>query len=312
MSGLAVLCPGQGGQRAGMLDLAGGTAAAADVIRRASAASGLDLAALARDGGPETFRNAVAQPLLCAVELASWAALRDALPRPRLLAGYSLGELAAYGCAGSLGPEDLASLAAQRAALMDGAAAPAPGGLVAVRGLPLARTEALARGAGAELAIVNGPDQGIVGGPEAALRAVAGEASAAGARVQRLCVDVPAHTSALAAAVRPFRQALSASPLRDPEVPVLAGVSGEPVHDRATAIDALSRQLAERIDWGRCLAVAAELGCTVFLELGPGTALTRMVTEALPWAEARSIDEFRTVAGVARWVAARLADRPRP
>jgi len=33
------------------------------------------------------------------------------------------------------------------------------------------------------------------------------------------------------------------------------------------------------------------------------------VTEALPWAEARSVDEFRTVAGVARWVAARLTDR---
>jgi [acyl-carrier-protein] S-malonyltransferase len=48
------------------------------------------------------------------------------------------------------------------------------------------------------------------------------------------------------------------------------------------------------------------MGCTVFLELGPGAALARMVAETLPGAEARSVDGFRTVEGVARWVAARL------
>ncbi|HEX9052226.1 MAG TPA: acyltransferase domain-containing protein [Anaeromyxobacter sp.] len=168
------------------------------------------------------------------------------------------------------------------------------------------RAEALARGAGAEVAIVNAPDQLIVGGPDAALRAVARGAEAAGARVQRLCVDVPAHTPALASAVGPFAEALAASALRDPAVPVLAGISAEPVRDRAAAIAALSRQLAERVEWGRCLAAAAEMGCTVFLELGPGSALSRMVAEGLPGAEARSADEFRTVEGVARWVAARL------
>ena len=306
MSGLAVLCPGQGGQRAGMADLAAATAAGADVLRRASAAAGRDLAALARAGGPETFRNAVAQPLLCAVELATWAALRDALPPPRVLAGYSLGELAAYACAGALGPQDVAALAARRAALMDGAAAGRPGGLVALRGLALAQAEALARGAGAAVAIVNGPDHCVVGGPEDALRALADTAARAGAKAQRLFVDVPAHTPALAAAVGPFAEALSASALRDPDVPVLAGVSGEPVRDRAGAVSALSRQLAGRVEWARCLVAAAELGCTVFLELGPGSALTRMVAEALPEAAARSVEDFRTVDGVRRWVASRL------
>ncbi len=306
MSGLAILCPGQGGQRAGMLDLAAATPAGADVVRRASAAAGLDLAALARAGGEETFRNAIAQPLLCAVELATWAALRDLLPRPTLFAGYSLGELAAYGCAGALGPEGLAATAARRAALMDAAAGPEGGGLVAVRGLPLAQVEVLARAAGAAIAIVNAPDQVIVGGRDPVLDAVARAAEGAGAKAQRLPVGVPAHTPALAGAVAPFAEALAAAPLRDPEVPVLAGISAEPVRDRAAAIPALSRQLAERLEWGRCVAAAAELGCTVFLELGPGAALTRRVADALPLADARSVEDFRSLAGVARWVGARL------
>jgi len=308
--GLAILCPGQGGQHAGMLELAAATPAGAEVLRRASAAAGLDLSALARAGGSELFRNAVAQPLLCAAELATWAALREGLPAPRLFAGYSLGELAAYACAGALGVEDVVALAARRAALMDAAAGGrGRGGLVAVRGLPLARAEALARAAGGEIAIVNGPDHCIAGAPDAALGAIERAASGAGAKVQRLSVDVAAHTAALAPAVLPFAEALAASALRDPPAPVLAGISGEPVRDRAGAIAALSRQLAERVEWGRCLFAATELGCTVFLELGPGSALTRMVAEALPGVEARSVDDFRTVEGVRRWVEARVGAR---
>jgi [acyl-carrier-protein] S-malonyltransferase len=307
MSGLALLCPGQGNQHPAMLDLALAHPRGADVVRRATAAAGLDLVAAARGGGPDPFTNAVAQPLLCAAELATWAALAPAVPSPRAVLGYSLGELAAHGCAGALGVEDVVRLAARRAALMD-AAAPPGGGLVALRGFPLARAEALAAAAGAELAIVNGPEHCVAGGDAAAVDRLEAAARAAGAAtVQRLPIAVPAHTRWLAAAVAPFAAALTASALVAPAVPVLAGVSGAPVRTRAEAITALSSQLAARIEWARCLATAAELGNTVFLELGPGAALARMVSEALPGVAVRSVADFRTVAGVARWVEAALA-----
>jgi [acyl-carrier-protein] S-malonyltransferase len=284
-----------------MLELALGSPAGEAVVAAAGAAIGADLAALVRAGGPELFRNALAQPLLCAAELATWAALRDALPAPRAVAGYSLGELAAYGCAGALGPADVVALAARRAALMD-AAAPPGAGLVALRGIPVASAEALAAGAGAAMAIVNGPDHCVAGGTGDALAALEASAHAAGATVQRLPIAVPAHTPLLAAAVEPFAAALEASALADPRVPVLAGVSGAPVRRRAEAIAALSHGLARRIEWARCLAATTEMGCRVFLELGPGDALARMAAEVVPGAEARSVAGFRSIAGAARWV----------
>jgi [acyl-carrier-protein] S-malonyltransferase len=116
---------------------------------------------------------------------------------------------------------------------------------------------------------------------------------------------VPAHTPWLAGAVGPFAAALAAAPLRDPAFPVLAGVSGAPVRTRADAVAALSAQLARRLEWARCLQAAAELGCTVLLELGPGAALARIAAEVVPGVEARSVADFRTVTGVARWAAAR-------
>ncbi len=306
MSGLALLFPGQGSQEPGMLALAEGHPAGAEALRAAEAVLGAPPAAILRRGGAEPFRNAVAQPLVVAAQLATWAALREALPAPALLLGYSVGELAAHGAAGTFAPGAAMALAARRAELMD-AACPGPAGLLGLRGLPAARLEALAAATGSEVAIVNGPDHCVLGGPVPALEEAARRAAAAGATtVQRLPVAVPAHTRLLAGAVAPFARALAAAGPRAPAVPVLAGVSGEPVRSAAGAVESLSRQVAQRLEWGRCLAVAAELGCTVLLELGPGTALARMAREALPGAAVRAVAEFRSAAGVARWVEGRL------
>jgi [acyl-carrier-protein] S-malonyltransferase len=106
--------------------------------------------------------------------------------------------------------------------------------------------------------------------------------------------------------VAPFAAALGASGLHDAEIPVLAGTSGLPQRLRAEGVGSLSSQLGRRLEWARVLAAAGELGCTVFLELGPGHALARMAEEGVPGSAARSVDDFRGVEGVLRWVEARL------
>jgi [acyl-carrier-protein] S-malonyltransferase len=306
VSGLAILCPGQGGQHAAMFDFARAAGAGGALLEAARREAGEDPLALAELPTTRLFENAVAQPLVCAATLATWEALRGRLPAPRAVAGYSVGELSAWSCAGAVDAEEAVQLAARRAAAMD-AASPGPCGLLGLRGLPLARLEALALAAGASLAIVNGPDHAVAGGTTAALDRLAAAASAAGAStVQRLPISVAAHTGALAGAVAPFAATLAASGLRDPTAPVLSSLGGAPLHRRAEAIDALSRQLASRLDWSGVIATAAELGCTVFLELGPGQALARMVTELLPGVASRSVADFRGVDGVVRWVEAGL------
>jgi len=307
VSGLALLCPGQGGQHPAMLEILRGHGPAEAVLRAAEGLLPGGLRAAVEGGGELLFRNDVAQPAVCAVTLATWAGLCGELPQPRLVAGYSLGELSAYGCAGALAPKEAITLAGERAGLMDRAAV-VPSGLVGVRGLPKVRIEALAAAVGAEVAIDNGPDHLVLGAPAAALATLADRALAAGARTaQRLPISVAAHTALLEGAVAPFAAALSRSALADPPVPVLSGVDAAPVRTRREAISALSRQLAHRIAWADCLAAAAELGCTVFLELGPGAALSRMVGEVLPGAAARSVEDFRSLAGAAEWARRALA-----
>jgi [acyl-carrier-protein] S-malonyltransferase len=307
MTGLAILCPGQGGQTAGMLDLIEADADAAAVLDEAGRVLGAPPAEVARRGGPELFRNPVAQPLVCAAELAVFSALRRRLAPPRLFAGYSLGELVAHACAGTLDPLAAVRLAASRAALMD-TACPEPSGLVAVRGLRLAEAERLCGELGAEVAIENGPDHVVLGARLVTLDALEDRARATGATAVRLPIGVAAHTRLLEPAVASFAAAVTAASPRDPDVPVLAGTTGAPLRRGSEVTAALSGQLARRIVWGRCLVTAAELGCTVFLELGPGAALSRMVRDELPHAQARSVSDFRSLDGIAAWVERALAD----
>jgi [acyl-carrier-protein] S-malonyltransferase len=297
----AVLCPGQGSQHAAMLDLACRDVEGLRVVDQAGESLEEDPRAwLTR--GEAIFGNAIAQPLICIAQLALWATLRAALPRPTAAAGYSVGELACYGVCDALDAGELARLARSRAVAMDRAAADRPGGVVAIRGLSRPALIRDCVGLEAFIAIVIADDAFVVGGTDAALTVVKDRCGRAGAQVTELRIGVASHTPLLASAVAPFRSALERSHLRAPSPPVVAGVDAGLVTTRERAIATLSSQIATTVEWVQCLDTLYERGCRVFLELGPGRALSRMVRERHDDTEARSVDEFRDAAAIVAWV----------
>lgn len=275
---LALLFPGQSAQDPETLrDLLGHPVF--DTLR---AVTGIDAARLAPDA---MYENAIAQPLVCAIELAAAATLD--LP-VQLLAGYSIGELAAYGIAGALEVGDVLRLAQIRARAMD-AACSDPQAMIALRGT----APVLPRGVFP--AIRNGPDRLVAAGHAAAVGTLDGTI---------LPVRVASHTPLMAPAVPVFRTALEASDFRAPRLRMLAGIDGQPVLTRARAIDTLARQLAETVDWAACMEGLRENGCTSALELPPGANLARMLRETdIP---ARAMAEFRSPRGAADWARARI------
>ncbi len=300
---LALLCPGQGAQHAAMFDRVRDLPAARHTLDVASTVLGRDVFSAA--AADDRFDNARAQPLLCAASLAQWQGLRDNVPTPTLIAGYSIGELAAHAIAGSFDAATCLGLAAQRAQLMD-SASPADAGLQAVLGLERHVLQPLCDLHGAYVAIANGQDHFIVGGTHVSLQRLADAARAQGADIRPLPVHVPAHTPLLAATVAPFAAALDASPLQAPRLPLLAGIDARPVRDRAMAVHTLSAQLAQTIEWAQVMRQAFERGARVFLQLGPGNALARMVAPAYPCCEVRAVEEFQSLEGAAAWVRSAL------
>jgi [acyl-carrier-protein] S-malonyltransferase len=281
---LLLLCPGQGGQHAGMFDLAQEIPAARDWIARHPMPADSD----------RLFENSVAQPAVVTATLGMWMALRDTLPAPALVAGYSIGELSAYCVAGSLAPDDTVRLASARAALMDAAAAGTPQGLAAVRGVPVDAVRAVI-----DIAIVTGHDTCIAGGTRTQLDALPAQLPAA--RIQLLPVGVASHTSLMSTAAAPFAALLESAPFAAPRIPVLAGTDGGRVMRRDVAIARLMRQVSTTIAWDACMDAASEAGIMVALELGPGAALARMLQSRHPHINCRSAGEFHSLDGIARW-----------
>ncbi|WP_457319339.1 malonate decarboxylase subunit epsilon [Stenotrophomonas sp. P5_B8] len=301
---LVLLCPGQGGQHPAMFARVRDDARVRPILAQASDVLGTPVEALAAED--VRFRNTFAQPLVCAAALAHWAALRDRLPTITAVAGYSAGELAAHAVVGSIDSATCLHLAARRAALMD-AASPADAGLIAVIGLDAPQITALCAGQAVHVAIVNGPDHVVLGGLRTGLEAVAAAAARQGARTVSLPVDVAAHTPLLASAAQAFEGVLRDTPLQAPRLRLLAGIDGRSVGDVARVVHTLAAQIGQTVQWQQVLEQAVERGGKVFLELGPGSALSRRVRELHPQLQARSVEDFRTLEGVREWVGAACA-----
>lgn len=298
---LCWLCPGQGCQTPHMLARLAEDPLTAPQLQALSALLPADTRAAAEDA-THCFDNRHAQPLIVLYGLTVAGALREAGIAPSVVAGYSVGELTAHGAAAALAPETALALARRRAECMD-AASPPEHGLLAVRGVALETARTQAHAAGAEVSIINGVDHLVLAGARPALDALEAAFTAQGAHVVPLAVTVPAHSRWLAEAVAPFREALQAVQWLPHAAPVPSCIDGRSIASGAAAVDALSRQLAEPLDWARTLDVARELGATTFFELGPGDSLTRMVREQHPDLEARALSEFASLRGAATWLA---------
>lgn len=303
---LAILCSGQGAQRADMFELTGAVPQADALFAHAGRLLGDDPRNWVRHAEPDALHENRAAQLLCTLQALAAAALLDTVwPRRRCVAGYSVGEVASWSVAGMIDPHDALDLADARARAMDAAS----GGderMAFVRGLTRARLAQLCDGRDAAIAIANPGDAFVVAGRQADVAAVADDAARDGAlRVAPVCVRIASHTRRLAAAVPAFRASLAAVNVRRPPpgTRLFSGIDGASVLDIGAGLDKLARQIAEPVEWVACLAACVEAGATAFLELGPGRALAEMAGGAYPALPARSVADFRSVDGIASWLA---------
>lgn len=287
------IASGQGGQRIAHAGRVEGSPLH-DAWRRALENRVVDDASLADNG--------IAQPTIVAWQLAAYAEVAARLPPPVLVAGYSVGEIAACSIAGGYAPPDAVAIAAERARLMD-AAVPLACALAAILGLSQREVEDACARHGAWIAIRNGPRHFVVGGPRDNVQRVVDTATASGAsRARVLAVRTPAHTPLLDAAVTPFAGVLARfvrAPLR---LPMIRAIDAARIVEPAEVITALSAQLATRLDWAACMDAIGEMQPEAVLEIGPCNALARMFAEACPGIPVRAIDDFRDPGAATAWV----------
>lgn len=281
---VALLAPGQGSQTPGMLapwlELPG----AAAQIDTWSTISGLDLARLGTTASAEEITDtAITQPLVVAATLLANAELvgRGTLAgKQTVVAGHSVGEIAAYAIAGVISADDAVKLAAVRGAEMAKACAVEPTGMAAVLGGD--EDEVLARLAELDLipANRNAAGQIVAAGRLTSLDKLA-EDPPAKARVRLLATAGAFHTEFMASAMDGYASAAAAVSANDPATTLLSNSDGQPVTSAQDAMDKLVAQLTRPVRWDLCNQTLGQLDVAAIVEFPPAGALTGIAKREL-------------------------------
>ena len=299
----ALLCSGQGRLNRGMLDRFAHEPAAGPILGEAAKQLGEDpLQFLRRASDEELHANRNSQILCVTRAMLSAAALGiGGFPADTLVAGYSVGEIAAWGVAGVWQAADAIAIAARRADEMDKAGGPS-GGLGYIRGLPEGAVRALCAEYHCAIAIRNPGMLFVTGGERQDILALCKAASERGAlRAAPMDVRIASHTPFLEAAVEPFAAALAQLPSRTPWLRLMSSKTQSLVFRPQTELAGLAAQISHAIDWEATLTALQERGVSRILELGPGSALAEMANGFSSAWEARSLDDFETLTGAHHW-----------
>jgi len=282
---LALLAPGQGSQTPGMLapwlELPG----AADRLAAWSEISGLDLVRLGTTADADEITDtAVTQPLVVAATLLAHeeAARRGLFSNAAevIVAGHSVGEIAAYAIAGVISADDAIKLAATRGAEMAKACALEPTGMAAVLG----GDEAKVLGRLEELGLIpanrNAAGQIVAAGAVDALDKLA-EDPPAKARVRRLATAGAFHTHYMASAQDGYAAAAAAVTTAEPTRTLLSNADGQPVASAADAMDKLVAQLTRPVRWDLCTETMRQRKVAALVEFPPAGTLTGIAKREL-------------------------------
>ena len=232
------------------------------------------------DPAGELGQTEFTQPALYVVNAMTWRAReQEGRTRPGFVAGHSLGEYNALLAAGVFEFATGLALVQRRGRIMS---AVRGGGMAAIVGLAPADIEAVLAGSEAgtrlDVANFNSFEQTVIAGPKNDIEAMRPVFKQAGARAIPLNVSAPFHSRYMRDAQAEFSAFLDQFEFRRPEVPVVSNVTARPYEADAIR-ETLARQIGSSVRWLDSIRYMLEQGVTEFEEVGPGTVLTKLVTQ---------------------------------
>ncbi|MCD6527201.1 MAG: acyltransferase domain-containing protein, partial [Desulfuromonas sp.] len=295
---LAILFPGQGAQYLHMLrDLA------CHAPQLLTAIEEVDDALTLEDGGPfseliyphslftkqdqaaamaniQATQNA--QPAIGTVSLGAWNYLQEYGIEAQAFAGHSYGELTALCAAGCYSSGDLYRLSQLRGQLMAGDGSDKGTMLAVSASLDAIETMLSEENLDLVLANRNTPKQGVLSGGRDEIERATVLCKERGLRCVALDVAAAFHSKLVAAASKPFLEALEQVDIATAQQPVYANKTAAPYPaDSVEMGKLLAEQITSPVEFVKQIEQMHADGFTTFFEVGPGARLTGMVGKIL-------------------------------
>lgn len=277
----AYVFPGQGSQFRGMgQDLYQQSQAARQLFDKANEVLGYNLTNIMFEGSDEELKQTIyTQPAVFLHGVV--VALTTDSFSPDMVAGHSLGELAALTAAGVLSFEDGLRLASIRATAMQRACELAPSTMAAVLGLADETIERVCAQITEEIVVpanYNCPGQVVISGSVAGIQMAEERLKAAGAkRVVPLAVSGAFHSPFMEPARTEFAEAVQTMTFKAPRCPVYQNVNAQATTDPEAIKANIIAQLTSPVRWTQSVEQMVADGATEFYECGPGKVLQGLI-----------------------------------
>ena len=260
---------GQGAQVPGMgKDFAEADAEAMGFFDKANAVLGFDLKKVCFEGpAEELVKSNVCQPAIFVVSYAAYTALRKR-------------KAIDFACAaGVLDFDSTLKVLEARGRFMQEACEATPSGMIAIVGATPDQLKALCERTGCTVANVNSAAQQVLSGSKDAIAAAAVAAKELGIkRAIPLATAGAFHSPFMASAREKLAPVLDSVTFGVPRFPVLSNMTGRPHSSDPGAIKAaMLEQVTGTTNWAADVEAAKALGCTAFVEFGPGKVLSGLV-----------------------------------
>lgn len=229
----------------------------------------------AAEAAEQVNETSLTQPALFAIEYAmaklwlSWGL------QPRAMIGHSVGEYVAACLASVLSLPDALRLVALRGRLMQKLER---GAMLAVSASEAVLLSLMSPGLA--IAACNAPQATVVSGPEAEVEQFRLELERRGLQARRLHTSHAFHSSMMDPILAEFAQAVRQVKLAPPELPYVSNVTGTWITGaEATDPDYWVKHLRQTVRFGEGIRLLAEEPQYLFLEVGPGRALSTLAKQ---------------------------------
>ena len=282
MENYAIVFPGQGSQKTGMLkDFYAEYRIVKDTFDEASNVLKFDLWDIVQNNSELLLKTEYTQPALLASSVAIFRVLENNnIFSPKVMAGHSLGEYSALVCAEAISLSDGLKVVRSRGQYMQDAVPVGVGAMSAIIGLSDEDVLGVCQEASANTQVspanFNSPGQVVIAGEKSAVERANVIAKESGARkVQLLPVSVPSHCSLMKPAAEKLNSLLDGIKIKTPKIDVIHN-NDVRIHNSVSTIrTVLVKQLYQPVRWTETIQkISTNMGINRVIECGPGKVLS--------------------------------------